>query len=105
MGALTSLHVGQNNILAEEMRKTMAVTIHMDNMKILCEVPFKDKTLTELDVSGKQLGMEGALVVAGYLDSNGALLKISLEAIPTQELGMALHVPRSPQSLPHLRWA
>jgi hypothetical protein len=42
----------------------------MDSMQILCEVPFKDKTLTELDVSGKDLGMEGALVVAEYLDGN-----------------------------------
>jgi hypothetical protein len=42
-------------------------------MKVLCEVPFKDKTITALDVSGKMLGVEGALVVAEYLDGNGAL--------------------------------
>jgi hypothetical protein len=42
-------------------------------MKLLCEVPIKDKTLTELDVSGKRLGTEGALVVAEYLRDNGAL--------------------------------
>jgi Ran GTPase-activating protein (RanGAP) involved in mRNA processing and transport len=72
-GALTSLHVGQNHIPAEEMRKIMTIAMHMDSMKILCEVPFKDKTLTELDVSGKNFGTEGALVVAGYLDDNGAI--------------------------------
>jgi hypothetical protein len=76
-GALTSLHVGQkctqNGIPAEEMRKIMAIAMRMDNMKILCTVPFKDKTLTELEVSGKNLGKEGALVVAGYLDGNVAL--------------------------------
>jgi hypothetical protein len=76
-GALTSLHVGQNNIPAKEMREIMGIAMHMDSMKILCEVPFKDKTLTELDVSGKNLGMEGALVVAGYLDGNGAITKFT----------------------------
>jgi hypothetical protein len=76
--ALTSLHVGQNRIPAEEMRKIMAIAMRMANMKILCEVPFKDKTLTELDVSGKNFGMEEALVVAGYLDGNGAISSVNL---------------------------
>jgi hypothetical protein len=72
-GALASLHVGKNNIPEKKMREIMAIAMRMDSMKILCEVPFKDKTLTELDVSGKNLGTEGALVVADYLDGNGAL--------------------------------
>jgi hypothetical protein len=71
--ALTSLHVGQSNIPENEMREIMAIAMRMDSMKILCEIPFKDKTLTELDVSGKNLGTEGALVVAEYFDGNGAL--------------------------------
>jgi hypothetical protein len=75
--ALTSVHVGQNRIPPEEMRKIVTIAMRMDNMKILCEVPFKDKTLTELDVSGKNLGTEGVLVVAGYLDGNGALTKLN----------------------------
>jgi hypothetical protein len=49
------------------MRKIMAITMsyiamHINNTKVLCEIPFKNKTLTELDVSGKNLGTEGALV-------------------------------------------
>jgi Ran GTPase-activating protein (RanGAP) involved in mRNA processing and transport len=80
MGALTSLHIGQNRIPAEEMRKIMTIAMRMDNMKILCEVPFKDKTLTELDVSGKNIGTEGALVVAGYLDGNGALTSLDISS-------------------------
>jgi Ran GTPase-activating protein (RanGAP) involved in mRNA processing and transport len=75
---LTSLHVGKNNIPEKEMREIMAIAMHMKSMKILCGVPFKDKTLTELDVSGKNLGTEGALVVAEYLDGNGALLVLNL---------------------------
>jgi hypothetical protein len=62
-----------NNIPEKEMREIMTIAMRMDSMKILCEVPFKDKTLTKLDVSGKNLGTDGALVVAGYLDGNGAI--------------------------------
>jgi Leucine-rich repeat (LRR) protein len=77
-GALTSLHVGKNNIPEKEMKKIMAVALRKEGMKILCEVPFKDKSLTELDISGKNLGMEGALVVADYLDGNGAMTKLNV---------------------------
>jgi Ran GTPase-activating protein (RanGAP) involved in mRNA processing and transport len=85
---LTRLHVGKNNIPAKEMKEIMAIAMHMDSMKILCEIPFKDKTLTELDVSGKNLGMEGALVVAEYLDGNGALtsLHVGQNGIPEKEM-------------------
>jgi hypothetical protein len=80
MGAMTSLHIGMNGIPEKEMREIMAIAMRMDSMKILCEIPFKDKTLTELDVSGKDLGMEGALVVAEYLDGNGALTSLNLSS-------------------------
>jgi hypothetical protein len=73
MRALISLHVGQNNIPQKEMREIIAIAMCMDSMKILCEVPFKDKTLSELNVSGKNLGNERAFVVADYLDGNRAL--------------------------------
>jgi hypothetical protein len=79
-GALTSLHVGKNSIPEKEMREIMAIAMHMDSMKILCEVPFKDKSLTELDVSGKNLGTEGLLVVAEYLDGNNALTSLNLSS-------------------------
>jgi hypothetical protein len=78
MGALTSLHVGKNNIPEKEMREIMEITMRMGSMKFLCGVPFKDKTLTELDVSGTSLGTEGALIVAEYLGDNGALAKLDI---------------------------
>jgi Ran GTPase-activating protein (RanGAP) involved in mRNA processing and transport len=89
MGALTSLHVGGNNIPEKEMREIMAIAMRMDNMKVLCEVPFKDKALTELDISRKTLGKEGALVVAEYLDGNRALLKLNISnnAIGAEQKG------------------
>jgi hypothetical protein len=73
MGVLTSLHVGKNNIPEKEMKEIITIAMRMDSMKILCGVPFKDKTLTELDISGKHLGTEGAFVITEYLDGNAAI--------------------------------
>ena len=72
-GAMTSLHVGMNRIPETEMKEIIAMAMRKESIKMLCEVPIKDKTLTELNVSGKNLGMEGALVVVEYLRDNGAL--------------------------------
>ena len=72
-GAMTSLHVGMNAIPEKEIKEIIVIAMSKDSMKLLCEVPIKDKTLTELDVSGKGLGTEGALVVAEYLRDNGAM--------------------------------
>jgi Ran GTPase-activating protein (RanGAP) involved in mRNA processing and transport len=78
-GTMSSLHVGSNGIPEKEMRKIMAIAMSKESMKILRAVPFKNKTITELDVSGKNLGVEGALVIAEYLDGNGALSVLSLK--------------------------
>jgi Ran GTPase-activating protein (RanGAP) involved in mRNA processing and transport len=80
MGAMTSLHVGMNAIPEKEMKEITVIAMSKDNMKLLCEVPIKDKTLTELDVSGKSLGTEGALVVAEYLRDNGAMTKFDISS-------------------------
>jgi Ran GTPase-activating protein (RanGAP) involved in mRNA processing and transport len=77
-GALTSLHVGMNQIPETEMKEIIVIAMRKESMKMLCEVPIKDKTLTKLDVSGKSLGMEGALVVAEYLRGNGAMTSLNL---------------------------
>jgi hypothetical protein len=77
-GALTSLHVGKNHIPEKEMRKIMAIAMCMESMNTLCGVPFKDKTFTELDISGNNLGTEGTLVVAEYLDGNETLTSLNL---------------------------
>jgi len=77
---MTSLHVGMNSIPEKEMKEIITTTMRKDSMKILCEVPIKDKTLTMLDISGKNLGMEGAVVVAEYLRDNGALTKFDISS-------------------------
>jgi Ran GTPase-activating protein (RanGAP) involved in mRNA processing and transport len=77
---MTSLHVGMNGIPEKEMKEIITIAMRKDHMKILCEVPIKDKALTELDISGQDLGMEGALVVAEYLRDNGALLRLDMSS-------------------------
>jgi Ran GTPase-activating protein (RanGAP) involved in mRNA processing and transport len=72
--AILSLHVGQNSIPNKEMRRIMAIAASKERMEILCEVPVKDKNPTALDISGKKLGFEGALVLAEYLTGNGVML-------------------------------
>jgi hypothetical protein len=78
MGAMTSLHVGMNNILEKEMKAIITIAMSKESMKILCEVPIKDKTLLKLDISGKSLGYEGALVVAEYLRYNGIISSVDV---------------------------
>jgi hypothetical protein len=75
---MTSLHVGMNFIPEKEMKEIITIAMCMDSMKILCEVPIKDKALIELDISGKNLGPDGALVVAEYLRDNGGMTSLNL---------------------------
>jgi hypothetical protein len=75
---MTSLHVGMNHIPEKEMTEIIVLAMGKESMKLLCEVPIKDKSLTELDVSSKSLGAEGALVVAEYLRDNGAMTSLDV---------------------------
>ena len=76
--ALENLHISANGIPVDRMNELIAMCHSKPSMKVLCEVPFKDKTITKLDVSGKNLGVEGALVVNDYLENNGALASLNL---------------------------
>ena len=75
---MTNLNICANRIPAEEMKKIIAIAESIPTMKTLCEVPFQDKTITELDLSGKNLGADGAMVVSHYIHNNGALATITL---------------------------
>ena len=70
-----------NDIPEKQMKEIIVIVMSKDSMKLLCEVPIKDKTLTELDVSSKSLGTEGALVVAEYLRDNGAMTSLNLASL------------------------
>jgi hypothetical protein len=76
--ALSSLHVGLNNIPGLEMKGLYALAARQDSIKTLCEIPFEQQALVELDVQGKGLGFEGALVVAEYLPHNMILSSLNL---------------------------
>jgi hypothetical protein len=89
-GAMTSLHVGKNRIPEKEMKEIIFLAMHNESMKVLCEVPIKDKSLTELDVSGKSLGAEGALVVAEYLRDNRARRARALSLLCSNHSGKSL---------------
>ena len=66
MGSLSSLHLGMNGIPEEQMKAIIA----MDKFDVFCAVPVKELkagSIKELDLAGKSLGTEGALVLATYL--------------------------------------
>jgi Ran GTPase-activating protein (RanGAP) involved in mRNA processing and transport len=78
-GSLSNLHIGCNKIPEEQMR----VFIAMDKLDVLCAVPIKKlkaNSITELDLAGKSLGTEGALVLSTYLkaDANGSLASLTI---------------------------
>ena len=81
-GALSNLHVGQNSIPEEQMKSIIA----MDKFDVLCAVPVKEmkaNSITELDLSGKSLGVEGALVLATYMEDN----PVSILNVSKNDLG------------------
>ena len=80
MGAMTNLNSSSNSIPAEEMKKIIAIAESMPIMRTLCEVRFKDKTITELDLSGKKLGADGAVVVSHYIHDNRAMTSLDISA-------------------------
>ena len=59
----------------------MKAIIALDKFDVLCAVPVKElkaDSITELDLAGKSLGTEGALVLATYLNANGALVTLNI---------------------------
>ena len=59
----------------------MKVIIAMDKFDVLCAVSVKElkaDSITELDLAGKSLGAEGALVLATYLKDSGALASLEI---------------------------
>ena len=77
-GALENLHIGSNGIPIENMNEIIALVEAKLMVKVFFAVPFRDKAITELDVSGQSLGVEGALVISRYLKNNGALTSLNV---------------------------
>jgi hypothetical protein len=88
MRALSNLHVGRNGILKEQMR----AIIDMDKFDVLCAVPVRElkaNSITELDLSGKSLGTEGALVLSAYL-KDSVLSKLDLSGNELRSEGLSV---------------
>ena len=78
---MTSLHIGNNSIPVEKVNEIIALVEVKPAMKVLCAIPFRDKTITELDVSSQSLGVEGALVIRRYLENSGAMAKFTFSGM------------------------
>ena len=75
-GALTSVDVGWNNITGYVAQELATVVLSMPMLEIFCNIPIKKlraDSLSELDLSGKGVGVPGALVLANLLPVAGAL--------------------------------
>jgi Ran GTPase-activating protein (RanGAP) involved in mRNA processing and transport len=97
---LPELHVGCNNIPTELLQRFIA----MDKFDVLCAVPVKElkaDAITELDLSGKSLGLEGASVLSAYLKDNSALANVKLNqvSLPIQEIKTARELDFSGKGL------
>ena len=101
-GSLSSLHLGMNGIPEEQMKAIIA----MDKLDVLCSVPeLKAGSITELDLAGKALGTEGALVLATYLkEDSGSLSKLKMDKyeLPVQEIKTATELDLSNKDLNYL---
>ena len=83
MGALTSIDVRGNNIAGDGAAKLSAAAAVLGNLRIeiFNGIPIKEmraNSLTELDLNGKYVGVEGGMVVAGLIPIMGSLTSINL---------------------------
>ena len=78
-GSLTSVDVGWNRITGNVAQELATVVLSKPTLEIFCNIPIKKlraDSLSELDLSGKGVGLPGALVLANLLPVIGSLTKI-----------------------------
>ena len=68
---LTNLHIGNNGFDRVENFQDILNAVKSSNIQLFCGVPFREDEVTQLDVSGKNLGIEGAYVISDYLGFGG----------------------------------
>jgi hypothetical protein len=66
------------NGIPEHLVKEIIAAAQKSPLRVLCEIPFKDKTIARLNVNKKKLGCEGALVLATYLHNNEVLSHLDI---------------------------
>ena len=80
-GSLTSLDVRSNDIVGDGAAKLSAAVFGNLKIEMFNEIPIKEmraNSITELDLKGMGIGVEGGLVVAGLLPVMGSLTTINL---------------------------
>ena len=80
-GGLTSIDVRQNNIAGNGAVQLAAAVLGNLKIEIFNKIPIKEmraNSLTELDLKGKYVGVEGGMVVAGLIPVMGALTVTNL---------------------------
>ncbi len=78
-GAQTSVDVGWNDITGDAAQELATVVLSMPTLEIFCNIPIKKlraDSLSELDLSGKGVGLPGMLVLANLLPITGALTTV-----------------------------
>jgi Ran GTPase-activating protein (RanGAP) involved in mRNA processing and transport len=78
-GALTEVDVTHNNIAGEGAAQLAAAVLGNLKIETFNEIPLKEmraNSLTELDLNGKGIGVEGGMVMAGLIPVMGALTQV-----------------------------
>ena len=68
--SLTSVDVGSNNITGEAAEELVKVVLGKPSLEIFCNIPIKQlraDEVTDLNLSGRGVGVPGALVLAELL--------------------------------------
>jgi len=82
-GALTRVDIRRNNISGGDAAQLSAAVLGNLKIEMFNEIPIKEmraNSLTELDLKGKGVGVEGVMVVAGLIPVMGALTSIDLSS-------------------------
>ncbi len=83
MGALTRVDVRHNNIAGDFTMQLSAAVLGNLKIEMFNEIPLKEmraNSLTELDLKGKVVGVEGGMVVAGLIPVMGGLTSLDLSS-------------------------
>ena len=78
-GALTRVDVRGNYIAGDGAAQLAAAVLGNLKIEMFNEIPIKEmraNSLTELDLNGKGVGVEGVMVVAGLIPVMGALTEV-----------------------------
>ncbi len=79
VSALTRVNVRHNNIAGDGAARLAAAVLGNLKIEMFNEIPIKEmraNSFTELDLKGKDVGVEGGMVVAGLMPVMGALTEV-----------------------------